>query len=76
MLLDLYPTNRHDIDRGNFPLNHDCILKVEYIQASPVRFQYFTCTAPDSAKLSDVLLKVSLVHKVNIVSVEKLPDVW
>lgn len=76
MLLDLYPTTRHDIDLGNFPLTHDCILKVDYINASPIRFQYFTCSAPDSAKISDVLLKLNLVRKVNIVSVDKLPDVW
>lgn len=76
MILELYPTNRRDIDLGNFPLTHDCILKVEYIQGSPIRFQYFTTWATDSGKITDIFLKCSLVHKVNIVSIDELPDIW
>ena len=76
MLLELYPTDRESIDNGNFPFLHDCVLKVEYIHGSPISYQYFTTWLSDSGKIIDVLLKCSLVKKVNIASVEELPDVW
>lgn len=76
MLLEFYPTDRKSIDKGNFPLLHDCILKVEYIQCSPIRFQYFTTWVTDSGKIVDILSKCSVVKKVNIVSLDELPDVW
>ena len=74
MLLELYPTDRKSIDNGDFPLTHDCILKVEYIQGSPIRFQYFSTWATDSAKIVDILSKSSLVKRVNISLVDELPD--
>lgn len=74
MLLDFYPTNRNFIDNGDFPLTHDCILKVEYIQGAPIRFQYFSCCSTDSAKIVDILSKLCLVKRVNISSVDELPD--
>lgn len=73
MLLDFYLTSRKSIDLGDFPLTHDCILKVEYIHGSPIRFQYFSCCSTDSAKIVDILSKLCPVKRVNISSVDDLP---
>ena len=72
-MLELHPTSRYYIDNGNFPFNHDCILKVVYIADSPIRFQWFTCRQQDSGVLADVILKLSIVKKVQISTVDDLP---
>lgn len=76
MAIELHPTNPQSIDKGQFPLNHDCILKVCYIADSPLRFQYFTCQSQHSGLISSLFGSLSVVRSVKFVSVDKLPDIW
>lgn len=76
MCIDFYSVHRSDIEKGNFPLNHDCILKVVYSRDCPLHFEYFTCQSQDSGKLLDILSKLALVKLVKISSVDQLPDIW
>lgn len=70
MIPFLYATTLSDIKRGNFPLTHDCILKVEYIHCTPISRQYFTCSVLDSSAVIDILSKVGPVFRVDISSVD------
>lgn len=70
-MFECYPTSRSAIIKGDFPLNHDCILKVNYIEGSPLRFGYLTCCSQHSGALVDVISKLLLVKSVNISSVDK-----
>lgn len=73
-MVEFYQTNRRSIDRGNFPLNHDCILKVTFSPGCGVRFGYYTCRSQDSGLLVDIISKVHNVKYVKISSVDDLPD--
>lgn len=73
-MVEFYSACRYDIDKGNFPLNHDCILKVEFVVGSFIRFQYFSCRSQDSGQLMSIISKLSLVRCVEISSVDELPD--
>lgn len=73
-MLDLYPVHRKQIDYGNFPLNHDAILKVEYYPQSGLHYQYFTCKAPDTGTLADILCKLFCVRRIYISSVDELSN--
>ena len=70
----MYKVTRHQIDRGDFPLNHDCIIKVAYIKGSPIRFEYFSCRSVDSGWISELLVSTSIVKEVKFSSVDDLPD--
>lgn len=73
-MLEFYKTTRLEIDRGDFPLNHDCILKVCYIRGSPARFTYFSCRSQDSGQLTVIFSSLPIVSHVYISSVDELPD--
>lgn len=73
-MIDLYPVHRKQIDYGNFPLNHDAILKVEYYPQSGLHYQYFSCKAQDTASLADVFCKLFCVRRVWISSVDELTN--
>lgn len=73
-MLEFYKTTRFEIDKGVFPLNHDCILKVCFIRGSIVRFVYYTCRSQDSGQLSVIFSSLPIVSHVYISSVDELPD--
>jgi len=75
-MIQLHPTCRRSIDSGDFPLNHDCILKVEFIYSAPIRFAYYSCRAQESAQLIDILSKVPMVQHVYTSSVDDLSDTF
>lgn len=75
-MVQFYPTNRKQIDKGNFPLTHDCILKVRYIYGAPIRFAYFTTRSVDTGVLCDVLSKLPMVQAVEVVPVDLLTDTF
>ena len=70
----MFKVSRKQIDKGDFPLNHDCILKVCYISGSPIRFEYFSCRSMDSGWISELLVSTSIVKEVKFSSVDDLPD--
>lgn len=70
----MYKVSRYQIDKGDFPLNHDCILKVAYIKGSPIRFEYFSCRSVDSGWIVELLVSLSIVKDVKFSSVDELPD--
>lgn len=65
--------SRSQIDLGDFPLNHDCILKVRFIGGCPIRFCYLTCSAMDSGALVLLISSLPNVKDVEISSVDDLP---
>ena len=67
--MEICQIHRRDLLSGNFPLNHDCILKVYYNDVG-LRYQYFSCRAQDSGAISLILSNVFCVHKVVISSVD------
>lgn len=73
-MLEMYKCLRKDIDRGNFPLNHDCIMKVSYVRGSPLLSEYFSCCSVDSGSLSLIISQLSGVSSVKFSSVGELPD--
>lgn len=75
-MIELHPSDRRSIDSGNFPLNHDCVLKVRFNRDCPLRFQYFTCREQDSGAVMLLLYKLALVSEINISSVDNLPDTF
>lgn len=74
IMIELHSTDRRSIESGNFPLNHDCILKVRFNRDCPLIFQYFTCREQDSGAITVLFYKLALVTEVNISSVDNLPD--
>lgn len=73
-MLDLYSVHRKQIDMGNFPLNHDAILKVEYYPQTGLHYQYFSCKAQDTGTLADIFCKLFCVRRVYISSVDELSN--
>lgn len=67
--------NKADIQSGNFPLNHDCILKVRFIRGCPLRVSYLTCRASDSGSLVATIARIPNVKDVEISSVDELNDI-
>lgn len=67
----MFKVTKEEINKGFFPLNHDCILKVYYLPDCPVRFEYFTCSADKCGAYSLMLQTLSIVHKLEIHSVDK-----
>lgn len=67
--------NKTDIQSGNFPLNHDCILKVRYVGGSPLRDSYLTCRACDSGSLVAIFSRIPLVKDVKISSVDDFDNI-
>lgn len=67
----MYKVTLHQITNGDFPLNHDCILKVRYINDCPLRFEYFTCRSCESGSICLTLQALSVVRFVEISSVDK-----
>ena len=74
MDLQLHRSTRYDISVGNFPLNHDCILKVEFYNGVGIKYQYFTCRCQDSSLISDILSKVLPIKKVSFCPVDLCTD--
>lgn len=74
-MIELNLSNKTSIKNGDFPLNHDCILKVSYIVGSPLRFSYFTCCAQHSGALVLLIKSIPLVKNVYTSSVENLDDI-
>lgn len=70
-MIELNPTKHYLIQKGDFPLNHDCILKVHFITDSGLHYQLFTCRSQNSGTLVDILSKVFCVRKVKIIPVEQ-----
>lgn len=75
MSIELCQVNLSSIKKGNFPLNHDCILKVKYTADSPLRFQFFTCRSQDSGTLVLIFKSINLVASVDCVSVDLFSDI-
>lgn len=75
-MVELYPLSRRDIDKGNFPLTHDCVLKVRYIYGCPIRYAYFTTRSIDTASLYDVISKLPMVKAVEVSPVDLLSDTF
>lgn len=73
-MLQIHKCSRKDIDNGNFPLNHDSIMKVCYIRDSPIRFEFFSCRSVDTGTLSLIISQLSGVRMVKFSSVDNLPD--
>lgn len=71
MILDFYKTTINDIEIGNFPLNHDCILIAYYFHGCGINRDYFSCRAEQSSALVDILCKLSIISRVKIVSVDE-----
>lgn len=69
-MYEIHLASKAAIEKGDFPLNHDCILKVTYLQGSPLRYCYLTCRAQDSGALVAIITELSLVRCVNVSSVE------
>lgn len=69
-MLEINLSSASKILKGNFPLNHDCILKVHYHPDCLVHFEYFTCRAQDSGALSHYFKMLYSVITVEIISVE------
>ena len=69
----MYKVSRYQIEKGDFLLNHDCILKVSYIKGSPIRFEYFSCRSIDSGLIAELLVSLSIVKDVKFSSVDELP---
>lgn len=69
-MLEINASSASKILNGDFPLNHDCILKVYYRTDCPVHFEYFTCRAQDSGALSHYFKMLHPVLSVVIMSVE------
>lgn len=76
IMLDFFPVSRKEIDSGDFPLNHDAILKVEFFPQIGLHYQYFSCKAQHTFILVDVLSKLFCVRNVYISSVDDLPDTF
>ena len=65
---------RYEIDKRDFPLNHDCILKVFYIEGSPTTVEYFSCRLVDLGCILDILVSLSIVKDLKFSAVDELPD--
>lgn len=72
-MIEFTNRSRLQIDSGDFPLNHDCILKVRYIGGCPIRFAFLTCRAIDSGALVLLISSLPNVKDVEISSVDDLP---
>lgn len=70
-MIELNPTKHHLIQEGDFPLNHDCILKVYFMCDPGPYHQLFTCRSQNSGTLTDILSKVFCVRRVKIIPVEE-----
>lgn len=70
-MIELNPTKHSLIQKGDFPLNHDCILKVHFIRDSGLRYQLFSCRSQNCGTLTDILSKVFCVRKVEIIPVDE-----
>lgn len=73
-MIDFYPVHRKSIDKGDFPLNHDAILKVEFYPQTGLHYQYFSCRSHETGTLADILCKLFCVRRVFITSVDELPN--
>ena len=69
-MIEIHATHASQILNGNFPLNHDCILKVHYKRYCDIRFEYFTCRAQDSGQLVHYFSMLAPVRTVEIISVD------
>lgn len=75
-MIEFYPVHRSQIDKGNFPLTHDCILKIRYIHGAPIRKAYFSTRSIDTAALCDVISKLPMVQAVEVVPVDLLSNTF
>lgn len=70
MNLELFPVHRSQLEKGEFPLNHDCILKVEYKDPYLVKYQYMTCRAIDSGVIVQILQASCAIRKIYVSDVD------
>lgn len=65
-MIQFYKLSRFELLKGEFPLNHDTVLKVVYSDS----FQYFTCKNEDSTIFTAIVSMLVAVRYVEISSVD------
>lgn len=70
-MFEINKTNATKINKGDFPLNHDCILKVNYAPGYLLRFQLLTCRSQDSGAIVLTLSSLSVVRNIEVISIDK-----
>lgn len=65
-----YKCHVWQIESGQIPLDHDCVLKVRYIPGSPLRFDFFTCRSRDSAPFVLSISPLSVVKSVDVIPIK------
>ena len=65
--------NLSDIRKANFPIDHDCILKVSYKRGAPTSFEFFTLKISDAESISLLVSRLSVVSSVQYWSIDKFP---
>lgn len=71
--MELFPIHPFSRDVCNFPLNHDAIMRIEFKEPRLVKYQYFSLRSQDSGRISEIILKVCSVRRIEIVSVDNIP---
>lgn len=74
-MVEFHVVNKYDFKRGNFPLNHDCVLKVRYLAGTCVQDDYLTCCSEDSGSLVALISALTAVYKVYISSIDSSDDI-
>lgn len=65
-MIRFYKLSRHELLKGDFPANHDTVLKVIYDGA----FQFFTCKFEDSSEFVAIVSSLVPVRRVEVSSVD------
>lgn len=74
MNIDFCKIGRFQLPKADFPLNHDCILKVQFKTGCPMNYAYYSTRSQDSGILTLIFQSIPLVSRVFVSSVEDLPD--
>lgn len=64
------PVQVEDVRKGNFPIFHDIILKVEYIHDCGLCWQYFSTCSPFVETVRSILSKLAVVRFIKVIKVE------
>lgn len=70
MGVEICKINRSQLKTADFPLNHDCILKVCYNADSHLRWELFSCRSIDSGLICNLFTQLYAVCKVLCYSVD------
>lgn len=73
-MVHFFPVHRSQVDKGNFPLTHDCVLKIRYFRGPSTRNAYYTTRSIDTGILCDVIAKLPMVQAVEVVPVDLLTE--